>query len=283
MSPEQAESTPIRTSIPAATSTRWACFSTNCWPAERLFELAGFELGRNVPHDSRTGSGSPVRADERPPKEERTAIARRRGARRLSCPPREGDLDWIVMKCLDKERGRRYRRPMAWPPISKGICTTTPLSHGRQPPFTNSRRAWRREQGLLCHLPDRGNCIGRWGRRHVNWTFSHRICPGPPAGPKPLLQPERWPSGTHRRNSQSEAGQRVAARPARLATPQLGMASPATPSHREPLVLPGTNQVNALSFNSDGTLLASGGVDRDVGLGCRLWENGSTACSSRAR
>ena len=38
-----------------------------------------------------------------------------------------GDLDWITMKALEKDRTRRTRRPTAWPATSSAISMTSPL------------------------------------------------------------------------------------------------------------------------------------------------------------
>ena len=34
-----------------------------------------------------------------------------------------GDLDWITMKALEKDRRRRYGTPSEWPPTLPGIST----------------------------------------------------------------------------------------------------------------------------------------------------------------
>jgi len=53
--------------------------------------------------------------------EEQTTIAKRRQveAPKLVHQVR-GDLDWIVMKCLEKDRTRATGRPTTWPPTLIG-------------------------------------------------------------------------------------------------------------------------------------------------------------------
>ena len=111
MSPEQAEIA-AWTSTPAATSIRWACCCTNCSPAPRRsskeqLRKAGFDEIRRM-----------IREDEppRPSARDQHAGRRRpRRSRRTARPIRaklsqllRGDLDWIVMKALEKDRTRRY-------------------------------------------------------------------------------------------------------------------------------------------------------------------------------
>ena len=82
--------------------------------------LAAAALGRDPPGDPRGGA-----ADAEQPAQ------LVRGAGRRSRPPRQtepvrlgrflrGDLDWIVMKALAKERDRRYESAAASPPTSSG-------------------------------------------------------------------------------------------------------------------------------------------------------------------
>ena len=51
-----------------------------------------------------------------------------------------GELDWIVMKALEKDRDRRYERPTHWPTTSSGTCTTSRLRRVRHRPGTALRR-----------------------------------------------------------------------------------------------------------------------------------------------
>ena len=112
MSPEQAELAQRRTSIRAATSTAWACCSTSCSPARRRStrsELLEAGLRRDAAHDPRRGAAAAVDAVDH---DERRGPGNGRSIAQPNAPKliRElrGDLDWIVMKALEKDRARRY-------------------------------------------------------------------------------------------------------------------------------------------------------------------------------
>ena len=63
-----------------------------------------------------------------------TRLASRRRALRRGQPPHRtaptpeangGDLDWIVMRCLEKDRAAATKRPTGWQWTSSGTCTTS--------------------------------------------------------------------------------------------------------------------------------------------------------------
>ena len=109
MSPEQAEMT-ISTSTPARTSTRSVCSSTSFSPARglRLEELrrAGLaEIQRTLREDEPPRPSS--RISSLGAASTGSATNRRADLRSLT-RALEGDLDWITMKALEKDRVRRY-------------------------------------------------------------------------------------------------------------------------------------------------------------------------------
>ena len=133
MSPEQAEMSGLdidtRSDIYA-----WACCSTSCSPGRRPFDpqelmKAGYDEMRRI-----------IREQE-PPKpstflstmalEVRTTVAearrdRQRAGAKLSRSAR-GDLDWIVMKALEKDRTRRYETANGLPSKPQRHLTKEPV------------------------------------------------------------------------------------------------------------------------------------------------------------
>ena len=113
MSPEQAEIGAARTSTRAPTSTRSASCSTSCSPA-RCRSSSRRSATRGVAemqrHHPRGGAAAAEHARSRSSATGATRRRRRSGAptpRALGAQLR-GDLDWITMKALEKDRTRRY-------------------------------------------------------------------------------------------------------------------------------------------------------------------------------
>ena len=101
---------------PAATSTRWACCFTNCLTGTTPFDKqalreAGYDEIRRI-----------IQEDEPPRPSDRISTlgaslqtiseSRTTDPRRLSRIV-QGELDWIVMKALEKDRNRRYESASA--------------------------------------------------------------------------------------------------------------------------------------------------------------------------
>ena len=120
---------------------------------------------------------------------------RRTDARRLQQTVR-GELDWIVMKCLEKDRNRRYETAGSLAATSSAICTTSRCRPARRRPLigsANSLAATRR-----CWPPARSDCrsASRWpwaihvavlsrattdgAKRHGGFRFPARRCFIPP-------------------------------------------------------------------------------------------------------
>jgi serine/threonine protein kinase len=115
---------------------------------KRLKQVAVLELLRLVREEEAPRPSTRLSAMEALP-----SIAANRGTepKRLSALMR-GELDWIVLKALEKDRERRYGRPTPWPPILRTICMT--------------RRCWpaRRRQATGC-ASSPGGIRWSWGLR----------------------------------------------------------------------------------------------------------------------
>ena len=98
------------TSTPAATSIRWACCSTSClagstpFEGKRLHEAAFDEMLRIIREEEPPKPSTRLSSSDTLPS---IAANRHIEPARLSKDVR-GELDWIVMKALEKDRNRRY-------------------------------------------------------------------------------------------------------------------------------------------------------------------------------
>jgi hypothetical protein len=70
----------------------------------------------------------------------------------------KGDLDWIVMKCLEKDRARRYETANGLAPISKRHLTNEPVTARPPSTATNCRRLFGETKWLILRRP-------RWSSR----------------------------------------------------------------------------------------------------------------------
>ena len=95
--------------------------------------------------------------EEEPPKpstrlstlaeEELNAVAAKRGAEPAKLDRLvRGDLDWIVMKALEKDRTRRYEAASAFARTFSGISATNRSWLDRRAPPTDIQKAWRRNK-----------------------------------------------------------------------------------------------------------------------------------------
>jgi serine/threonine protein kinase len=164
MSPEQAEMT-RSTSTRAATSTRSACCSTNCSPATRRLSRirSRARAWMKSAHHPRGRSAAALDADE---------DARRRGDddRRETPPHRtrealrrlRGDLDWIVMKCIEKDRSRRYDTANGLAHGSPAASQETKSSSPARRPRLPAEQAHQAEQIGGPRRLHRGDGADRW-------------------------------------------------------------------------------------------------------------------------
>ncbi len=118
--------------------------------------------------------------------EELTTTAKRRGAE----APRlihllKGDLDWIVMKCLEKDRARRYETANGLAADLKRHLNNEPVL--ARPPSAAYRlqKAWRRHK--VAHRRGRGGGSFGAGRCHQHLADAFRAprAKGGGGGPKP--------------------------------------------------------------------------------------------------
>ena len=88
------------------------------------------------------------------------AAARKTEPARLSKLVR-GEMDWIVMKCLEKDRSRRYETANGRGPRYRALLAMSPWKRARRAPATGSaslpastrRRSRRRQRSLPCSSP----------------------------------------------------------------------------------------------------------------------------------
>ena len=154
MSPEQAATRAASTSTPAATSIRWACCCTSCSPARppstrKRCRQSGFdELRRIIREVDPPAAQRPAQHARRPQRCSTVSDNRRIDPRKLSQHLR-GELDWIVMKALEKDRNRRYESASAFAADVERYLDDEPLE--ACPPSVRYRlqKAMKRNKALL--------------------------------------------------------------------------------------------------------------------------------------
>ncbi len=112
MSPEQAEHELSSTSTRAATSIRWACCCTSCLTGTTPFDKERLQAGgarRNAADHPRGRAAQAKHAAEQNRRIRWPRFPPNGTWSRPSCTKLvRGELDWIVMKALEKDRSRRY-------------------------------------------------------------------------------------------------------------------------------------------------------------------------------
>ena len=172
MSPEQAEMG-RSTSTRGATSIRWACCSTSCLTGSTPLERAKLQRGglspRSCAGSARKTRPSRARGSERLERHRWPSIS----AQRKTEPARltrlvRGELDWIVMKALEKDRTRRYETASALARDIQRYLDGDPVEAG-PPSATYRLRKFARK-----HRPAAGHgrgVRGAAGRRRAVSTY----------------------------------------------------------------------------------------------------------------
>jgi len=117
-----------------------------------------------------------------------------------------GDLDWITMKALEKDRSRRYGTPSELAATSKGTCTTKPFWRARHTAYRFRKYVARHRVALPSPQP--GDSIGWICRRssHAGAPHYPRARPSRPRG-LAAKSVSDFLTGLFRVSDPSEAGQ----------------------------------------------------------------------------
>ena len=188
MSPEQAEMSGLDMDTRSDIYSAWACCFMNCWRAARLsmrmnWCRQGIDAMRKTIREK-----EPVRPSTRFATlegEELTTTAKRRSADTAKLLHQlKGDLDWIVMKCLEKDRSRRYETANGLAADLKRHLNNEPVVARPPSAAYKFQKAFRRNKLVLRGAGLRGRCGVAAGHHchHLAGRAGHASQTGSPGG-----------------------------------------------------------------------------------------------------